>query len=332
MSQKKEFFIKYILFSIIGFFLCFFELPYYIEAPGGLDNLNNKVKVENGYQADGSINLTYVTEIKGTIPFLVIAYFHPDWDIIPKSNDNVGTLNYDTLMERQKVLMKQSYTSAIKYAYEAASKEVDIIEEKCYVIYLFEESKTDLEVGDQIIDIDGKKINKCEDISNIVNEKNAGDKSTLTVIKDKKENKKNVEYVNVDDKVIIGIQLGTEFVLETNPKYQFKFNSREFGPSGGLMISLAVYNSLVEEDITGGKIIAGTGTLSSDGSVGEIGGINYKLKGAVKKKADVFFVPSGENYQDALKLKEDNNYDIELVEVKKFSDALAYLNNNVVKK
>ena len=95
------------------------------------------------------------------------------------------------------------------------------------------------------------------------------------------------------------------------------------------MIALAVYNSLVEEDITGGKIIAGTGTLDADGNVGEIGGIEYKLKGAVKKKADVFLVPSGNNYEEAKKIKEKKKYKIDIVEVKTFYDALDYLKSKM---
>ena len=38
-----------------------------------------------------------------------------------------------------------------------------------------------------------------------------------------------------------------------DPNIIFHFDSYESGPSGGLMMSLAIYNALVEEDITGGK-------------------------------------------------------------------------------
>ena len=47
---------------------------------------------------------------------------------------------------------------------------------------------------------------------------------------------------------------------------------------------------------------------------------------AVKEKADIFLVPSGDNYKEAKKLKEKNNYNIEIVEIKTFDDALNYLN------
>ena len=321
--------LKYIILLLITVFVSFYEFPYYIDAPGGIDNLNDKVKVENGYKAKGSINLTYVRELKATLPVMIFAYLHPDWEIHSKSESNIGTLDYKSMMKRELIMMKQSYTSAIKFAYERANKKVDIKQENCYVIYRFEEANTDLEVGDKILSIDENNILKCEDIGNYVETKTASDKSTILVSNDNKEFTRYVEYKDFYGQVAIGIQIGTEYILETSPKYEFKFSENEYGPSGGLMIALAVYNSLVEEDITGGKIVAGTGTLESDGTVGEIGGIEFKLKGAVKNKADIFFAPSGENYEEAVKLKNKKNYKITIVEVKTFDDALNYLKNNI---
>lgn len=328
MKQK----IKYILIIVITLFICFYEFPYYIDAPGGLDNLNNKVEIEDSYNASGSINLTYVKEIKATIPMLLIAAIHPDWNIEKKNSTNLGPFDYEEYMNREKILMKQSYTSAIKFAYEKANKTVNIDGEKCYVIYVSEDANTNLDVGDQIISIDGNKINKCDEITEYVSTKSLDEESIVETKKDNKEYKRPVKYKEFDGKIAIGIQIGVEYVLSTEPKYNFEFNQNEYGPSGGLMISLAVYNSLIPTDITGGKKIAGTGTLDSKGNVGEIGGIEYKLKGAVKGGAKVFFAPTGENYEEAVKLKEKRNYKIDIVEVKTFDDALEYLENNIVKK
>ncbi|UKI58081.1 MAG: hypothetical protein L6V81_01055 [Clostridium sp.] len=94
--------------------------------------------------------------------------------------------------------------------------------------------------------------------------------------------------------------------------YVFKKNN-ESGSSRGLMCALEIYNRITDYDITKGDIIAGTGSIEADGTVGDIDGVKYKLKGAVKNKAKVFIVPSG-NYEEALKIKKKkNNYDIELI-------------------
>ena len=51
----------------------------------------------------------------------------------------------------------------------------------------------------------------------------------------------------------------------------------------------------------------------------------YKLARAVKEILDIILVPSGENYKEAIKEQKEHNYDIEIVEVKTFDEALDYL-------
>ena len=48
-------------------------------------------------------------------------------------------------------------------------------------------------------------------------------------------------------------------------------------------MALEIYNELIEEDLTKGYTIAGTGTLDINGDVGSISGIKYKLKSAEKE-------------------------------------------------
>jgi len=41
----------------------------------------------------------------------------------------------------------------------------------------------------------------------------------------------------------------------------------------------------------------------------------------------LFLVPNGENYEEAVKLKKEKNYKIEIVGVNNFDEALKYLKN-----
>ena len=133
--------------------------------------------------------------------------------------------------------------------------------------------------------------------------------------------------INVLDEPKVGAVVTETFDVKSDEKVSFNFKDRESGSSGGLMLTLTIYSHLNEIDLTGGKTIVGTGTIDINGNVGEISGIKYKLIGAVNKGADVFLVPVGENYEDAKKLKEERNYDIELVPVATFEEALKYLEN-----
>ena len=89
-------------------------------------------------------------------------------------------------------------------------------------------------------------------------------------------------------------------------------------------MSLSMYNALTSEDITKGKKIVGTGTIDRDGNVGAIGGINYKLASAVKKKADIFICPKG-NYEEVKKLMDKYKYNIKIIEVGTFDETIQKL-------
>ncbi|MDX6310296.1 MAG: Lon-like protease [Nocardioidaceae bacterium] len=65
------------------------------------------------------------------------------------------------------------------------------------------------------------------------------------------------------------------------------------GPSAGLMFSLAIYDKITPGSLTGGRFIAGTGTIDATGQVGEIGGIQQKIAGAYDDGARYFLVPAG---------------------------------------
>lgn len=70
------------------------------------------------------------------------------------------------------------------------------------------------------------------------------------------------------------------------------------GPSAGLMFALGIVDKLTPGQLTGGRTIAGTGTIDQTGKVGPIGGIQQKILGARGSGASVFLVPSG-NCADA---------------------------------
>ena len=73
------------------------------------------------------------------------------------------------------------------------------------------------------------------------------------------------------------MEIGTE---QPHP-FTVKIDLDEIGgPSAGLMFTLGIIDKLRPADLTGGKIIAGTGTIDDDGNVGPIGGIPQKLVGA----------------------------------------------------
>lgn len=301
-------------------------LPYYIEAPGGLIDVEDRVEIADKDDFVGSFNLSYVSTLGCNLTSYLFSYLKKDWELVKKEEfvlENESSEDYEA---RANIMLNDANQIATYVAFKKANKDVEIKDSKLYVYYLTQSAKSNLKVGDIIKKVNDKDVTTLEELSNTLNEIN-DDKVKFTVLRKNKMLTKEAEFITEDDKRMLGIAFHQYLDIETNPKVTFHFNRQESGPSGGLIMTLAIYNQLVD-DITGGKKIAGTGTIDYDGTVGAIDGVKYKIMGANKEGADIFFVPV-DNYDEALKVKKEKNYSLELVKVATFDDAINYLKNKL---
>ena len=316
----------YILFSFILSAVLLYPLPYYIYNGGGIINVDERVEIDNNYKSKGSFNLCYVTEVKATIPTYLLAKILPDWDIVAKDEVSLSSNETDKdIYTRDRIFLNNANVNAINVAYKQANKEITVTDTNNYIIYISEIAKTNLKIGDIIKTVDGNNISSLNDLKEIVNNKKGGEIINFIVKRNNKEKECIAEVIEDNYTKLIGISLQTTYEYETNPDIDLSFSSNESGPSGGLLLALSIYNHLIKKDITNGMTIAGTGTIDIDGNVGSIGGVKYKLSGAVSSKADVFIVPNGENYEEAISLKKKNDYNIKIIGVSTFNEAIEKL-------
>lgn len=315
--------IVFLLIILLYVLIVNVKLPFSIESPGGLININDRLS-GNIYNSKGSINLTYVTVRDGTIPNLIIAALNKDWDII--SNNNIK-LDNETMKEsliRSRLEYDASVNSSYYVAYNYANLDPKILDSNIYVEYILEEANTDIQVGDKIIEFDDRNMNNITDFYSYIQNLNIGDEVKFIIENNKKHYKRTANIIEYEGNKMIGITIINIPNIEVENKITYKGEDNENGPSGGLMFTLSIYNAITEYDITNGYKISGTGTINMDGTIGIIGGVKYKLAGAVKKNADIFIAPS-ENYEEALELKKKNKYDIKIVKADTFEEALEEL-------
>ncbi|MEV6245389.1 S16 family serine protease [Streptomyces sp. NPDC051742] len=97
------------------------------------------------------------------------------------------------------------------------------------------------------------------------------------------------------------------------------------GPSAGLLFSLGIVDKLNGDgdggELTGGRIVAGTGTIEADGEVGAVGGVSLKTQAAARDGATVFLVPKDECSDAEAELPKG----LRLVPVTALSDAVSSL-------
>lgn len=313
---------KIILLMILIILFFNIKLPYYILAPGGTINITNRVVMEDyKKEENGSINMLYVSEYDGTPASLLMAKIK-NYDIESNKERQISNETIKEINKRNKIMRDNSLDIATMVAYTEAGKKIDIKNRKNVVVATTIDNG--LEIGDEIITVDNVKYEEVADIKKQINRKEENDIITFKILRENKEKEIKSKVLLEGTNKIVGAVIITEYDYEINPQIDIKFKNSESGASGGLMLALTIYNAITEDDIIKGRTIAGTGTISLDGTVGEIDGIKYKIMGAAKNKVDIVFVPSA-NYEEAIMTKNKYKYNLEIVRVDTFKEAIEYL-------
>ncbi|MEU2262504.1 PDZ domain-containing protein [Streptomyces sp. NPDC019645] len=186
-----------------------------------------------------------------------------------------------------------------------------------------------LHAGDVIKAVDGAPVKKPDDVSKAVVKHKPGDKVTFTIVPAKEAaaaEKAGKEPTGSQDvqvgtvrseqakRTIVGITAGTDHTFPFAVDIKL---ADVGGPSAGLMFALGIVDKLTPADLTGGKFVAGTGTIDDQGTVGPIGGIEMKLVGARNAGAQYFLTPSDNCAAAASDIPEG----LTLVRVKNIADA-----------
>ncbi len=303
-----------------------YPLDYYIVTGGGTIDTKNRVQIKNSYKQKGSLHLAYVEELKGNVATYLLSYIIPHWERTSanlykiEDKEDIASVDFRSRLE-----LEESINAAIKVSYEKANKKFVIENEHIYIIYVSEKNDKNLKVGDELKLVAGEKIKDLDALREMIETYEVGDKVKLTILRDKKEKEVEAEVYLEEGRKILGISIIKSYDYKTDPELKLIFNKSESGPSGGMMLSLDIYNKLTKKDITKGYKIVGTGTIDEKGKVGEIGGVEYKLMGAVKEKADIFIAPSGSNYKEAKKIAKKKKYKIKIIEAKTIDNVLEEL-------
>jgi Lon-like protease len=159
--------------------------------------------------------------------------------------------------------------------------------------------KDKLDVGDIIVGADSTTVTNGEDLLKVISAHKAGDQITLHVMR-------NTDSIDVPVTLQppsagstaphIGISIMDSF---TKP-FTIDINLPDVaGPSAGTAFALGIIDKLTDGTLTGGRIVAVTGTIDADGTVGAIGGVIQKMAGARSAGATVFLLPK-DNCAEAL--------------------------------
>lgn len=325
MKKIKKFVVEnwwFLLSIVVVIFLFNYHLPYYINMPGGTININDRIECDSCSDINGSLNMLYVSEYEATIATYLMSYIMPNWDLEEISTQQISDETQEEIYDRNRLMLDNSIDNAIYVAYKESGKDIDISDKRNVVIATT--ISNGLKIGDEILEIDGNKIEDINEIKDIINDSEVGAKLKFKIIRDDEEEEVEVEVREEDSVKMIGAVIVLDLDYKLDPDIDLKFKVSESGSSGGMMLALSIYSKISGEDLVRGRNIAGTGTIDMVGNVGEIDGIKYKIMGAYKDNIDIVLVPSA-NYKEAVKVKKKYDYDMEIVKVDTFSDVIEYL-------
>lgn len=334
MTKRFYFRFAFILLAIFLFLSSFFTLPYYVSKPGMAKELSPIIEVENGYDEEGNFMLTTIRMGKANIYSYAFALFSDYQEIFPVEAVRAEEETDEEYNVRQLHMMSSSKQAAIEVAYQKAGLPIHYDFNGVYVLSVVENmpAAKKLEPGDRIFKVDGQAFQSSQEFIDYVGGKSDGDEITLTFLRRNKEQEAVIKvqpFPTEPNRIGVGIGLVDDKELRVEPKIEI--NTEDIGgPSAGFMFSLEIYNQLTEIDYTKGYEIAGTGTISADGKVGRIGGIEQKVVAADKAGAEIFFAPFEEgaedsNYNAAVKTAKDIGTKMEIVPVDTFDEAIKYL-------
>jgi PDZ domain-containing protein len=296
-------------------------LPYVVLKPGptvntlGSDNGKDVIRVTKAPTSTsaGQLRLTTVgVQPKVELVWAIRGWLSDEQAVVPRALIYPPDKTEQQVEQQNEQELKTSQSSAETVALRELGYPVQTVVTK---VTPAGPSVGKLAENDVLTTVNGTAVTGASKLTELIRSKKAG--TTLTIGYTRAGTPGTVQITTNDEK-----RIGVEIDQKQPHPFALSIDLEDIvGPSAGLMFTLGIIDKLRPADLTGGKIIAGTGTIDDDGDVGPIGGIPQKLVGAKKAGAQLFLVPAG-NCAEAL---HNAVTGLPMAEVGTVDDALAAL-------
>ena len=296
--------------AVAGFLI---HLPYVIISPGSATPLDSSViRIEGAQTYPHAGNVVFLTVQVSThdpnVWRVVTSWLDPD-RAVEKRSTVQGCLSDAQNQAFNTELMDQSQNDAKYVALTRLGYQVPADPAQVRVIEVCRDAPAHekLEPGDRVLAVDGHEVSDLKEVSPLVQAHHPGDRVSVTYERNGTTRTATIVAgkASKDRSSCIaarGSTRGTTCLGITSQEfvtYQFpidvKINTQLVGgPSAGLSFTLAIIDDLTPGSLTGGKRVATTGTISPDGSVGAVGGVEQKAITARTNGVRLMIVPKSE--------------------------------------
>jgi PDZ domain-containing protein len=306
--------------------------PYYLFAPGSVTPTEAAITISGhrSYASPGTVLYTTVSEQRATPALLVRAWLDSAIEVEKEQEIHPQGEHEDLIENREE--MDDSKLAAIYVALTKVSYPVTVTGSGAFLVAVEKgfPASTKLRQGDVITAVDGQPVHLADDLTPLISGKPIGAPVTLTVRRGHGGATATVSTTLGRNKAdtsrgYLGVQVST---ADQGLKLPFHIDidtGSVGGPSAGLAFTLGLIDRLTPGDLTGGKKVAVTGTMSPDGTVGPIGGVDQKM--ATVKRAGVkeFLIPKGTTKTEVREVRKIAGNDVKVYEVGTIDDALKIL-------
>lgn len=276
--------------------------PYVSISPGGANDIRGDISI-SGVPAQTPTGRYLMTAVRLRQPsalVLLVDLFRDDREVHSLRDVTPPDVAPGRVEDFERQLFLDSQQMAAAAAARAAGYDATITGRGAEVVGIVRSSPASavLDPGDVIVAADGRPVSTVDDLHNALRGRPAGARVTLTVERDGRRMTVTVKtrrLPEVSGGAGIGIVAQTRDLRVVLP-FQIRFRDRPNvgGPSAGLAYALAITDMLDPADDARSRTVAATGTISSDGTVGPVGGVHEKAISVDDAGADVFFVPDDE--------------------------------------
>lgn len=286
-------------------------VPYAIQRPGPtVDTLGERngapiISVPAGLRSEesrGELRLTTVRVAGGpddpvNAVHVIEGWIREDTRVVPREEAFREGEDAEQLSEYQQAQMAASQTNAAAAALQQLGYDVPMVLRVAQIIPGANVAGV-LEVGDVLTGIAHTERVELVDFRDLTDFLRSVPAGTPVEVEFDRRGERRTAVVETsprpEDDPRPGSVLGVFVTADVTLPVQVAFDLDNIGgPSAGMMFALAVVDVMTSGDLTGGEVIAGTGTMSIDGYVGAIGGIEQKMFGAVRDGATWFLAPRG---------------------------------------
>ena len=329
-SKNKKLLIVFLFIFIIISSLSLIQTEYYFMSPGPPYQWDIDYGEIENYEFDGSLYQLTVRRDEANVLIYFWSLINDSYDLYPRDVILPDGVTPKELSEISIQNMRTSENVAIAVALKNVGYEISSKGDGVAVVGILDDSpvKDKLKKGDLLNSINNKNISSATEFISTLRTYSIGETVSIGLLREIDGNKKTltiettlIEHVEYEGEPMVGFLATT-----VNERFDFPFEidiktGNVGGPSAGLMMALNVYNNLIPEDLTNSMIVAGTGTIEIDGSVGPVGGIKQKVIAAKRAGAELILVPVA-NFEEA---KIFETEETAIVAVDSFSEALSVI-------